>query len=349
MVSLAEILHLADALTFFLVGAYVIIRSLPLRRTVRKSRLMFKLLLICNLLFAGLQLCSLVFMDHVLWHQLGFDFLGILGQSLLLIAVVHMKVMAEMSSKQLRVLVIGAHPDDIEIACGGTLAKLHDEGHTIWGLVMSQGEMGGDAKSRHREAIRGANFLGLDQLRVLDFPDTRLDEFALKIAKEIESVIQELQPDVVFTHSSHDLHQDHQSVHDATLRASRNLNTVLCYESPSTTQAFQPNFFIDIQNYADIKVESIREHRGQKKRSYTQSDRVDGTALFRGSQAKLKRAEGFEAIRMTWDSYLPRASAQVKVSRELPADSRESLASADVMRTIRYKQARNLNCVEVLN
>jgi LmbE family N-acetylglucosaminyl deacetylase len=349
MFGLAELLHVADALIFLSVCAYITIKSLPLRRSVRKARLIFNLMLACNLFFAGLQLYSLAFTDPVSWHHLGLDFVGILGQSLLLISVVQMKMIAKPSSKHLRVLVVGAHPDDIEIACGGTLAKLHDEGHTIWGLVVTRGEMGGDPESRQREAIMGAKFLGLDEMRILDYPDTRLSGFTLEIAKEIESVIQELHPDVIFTHSGHDLHQDHQSVHDATLRASRNLNTILCYESPSTTQAFQPNFFIDIQGYEDIKIDGIREHRGQRTRSYTQSDRVDGIALFRGSQAKLKRAEGFEAIRMTWESYLPRASTRASVRSEIREDSREPIAPADLIKTIGYKQARNSNCIETMN
>ena len=103
---------------------------------------------------------------------------------------------------------------------------------------------------------------------------------------------------MVFTHSIHDLHQDHKAVHDATLRACRTLSTILCYESPSATQSFQPNFFINIEPYIDIKIESILEHEDQSKKRYVQPEQVYGKAIFRGTQAKLEKAEGFEAIRI---------------------------------------------------
>ncbi|WP_292389526.1 PIG-L deacetylase family protein [Methanosarcina sp. UBA5] len=209
-----------------------------------------------------------------------------------------MKLIAEPSPRPMKILAIGAHPDDIEIACGGSIAKLCDAGHTIVGLIVSGGECGGNSSSRRIEAMKGAEFLGINKVEMMDFPDTRLDNFVLEISKQIETVVNELKPDIVFTHSVHDIHQDHRAVHYATVRACRNLSTILCYESPSITQKFQPNVFVNIEQYIDVKIESIREHEDQNKKSYVQPEQVYGKAIFRGTQAKLKQAEGFEAIRI---------------------------------------------------
>jgi len=304
MFSLVGFIHLINFVIFITVTVFILIKKLPLRRMVRKSRTIFRVILASNIFLAGLQFYCLINTNSDIHHQLGYDCLSIIGQSSLLIVIVWMKLIAEPSPKSMNILVIGAHPDDMEIACGGALAKLCDAGHTISGLIVSNGEMGGNSSSRLREAMKSADFLGLNQLEAMDFPDTRLDHFTLEISKQIERVVNELKTDIVFTHSINDLHQDHRSVHNATLCACRNLSTILCYESPSTTPAFQPNVFINIEQYIDIKIESIREHKDQNKKIYVQPEQVCGKAIFRGTQAKLKQVEGFEAIRISLPIYL---------------------------------------------
>jgi LmbE family N-acetylglucosaminyl deacetylase len=231
------------------------------------------------------------------WLDLLSDYPSLVGQSLIIVALVNFKAVGEGGAVQRRILAVGAYPDDIEIACGGTLAKMRDAGYQVRGLVMTQGERSGNGHVRPCEAQRAAEFLGLDQVQVLDFPDTRLHEQTLDILAAIERAIQEFKPNIIFMHSSHDLHQDHRAVHEATLRAARNLSMILCYESPSVTQEFVPTFFSDIGDYLDVKVEGIKEHRDQRSKPYVQEERVRGTAVFRGGQVKLHYAEGFEVVR----------------------------------------------------
>lgn len=297
MFDLVIFIHLINYIMFNIVILLVLTKKLPLKRMVRKSKAIFWIILASNIFSATLQLYCLISKDSNIWYQLG-DCLGIIGQSALLIGVVWMKLIVEPSSKPRKILVLGAHPDDIEIACGGSLAKLRDAGHTIVGLIVSGGECGGNSSSRRREAMKGAEFLGINKVEIMDFPDTKLDNFVLEISKEIETVVNELKPDIVFTHSIHDIHQDHRAVHYATLRACRNLSTILCYESPSITQHFRPDVFVNIEQYIDIKIESIRKHEDQNKKRYVQPEQVYGKAIFRGTQAKLEKAEGFEAIRI---------------------------------------------------
>lgn len=298
MFDLEEFIELINYIIFNIVIIFILTKKITLRRTVRRSRIFFWLIIISNIFSATLQFFCLVNSDLNIMYHLFADSLAIIGQSTLLIGIVWMKLIAEPSPKPRKILVVGAHPDDMEIACGGSLAKLSDAGHTIVGLIVSKGEQGGNSSSRLTEAKNSSEFLGVNKVEIMDFPDTRLDQFVSEISRQIEVIVNELKPDMVFTHSIHDLHQDHKAVHDATLRACRNLSTILCYESPSTTKAFKPNVFVNIEQYLDIKIESIQEHKDQNKKRYVQPEQVYGKAIFRGTQAKLEKAEGFEAIRI---------------------------------------------------
>jgi LmbE family N-acetylglucosaminyl deacetylase len=197
-----------------------------------------------------------------------------------------------------RVLAIGAHPDDIELGCAATLAKLHDAGHEVHAIVMTNGERGGDSSRRAGEAGDGAKFVGLTTERVLDLPDTRLHEHSAEMVAAIEAAIDQYDPTLILTHSCNDLHQDHCAVHLASLRAARQHAAVLCYESPSATEAFRPSVFVDVEDYVDVKVAAVAEHRDQRDKPYMAPERVRGLAVYRGAQAKTHAAEAFEPVRL---------------------------------------------------
>lgn len=197
-----------------------------------------------------------------------------------------------------RVLAIGAHPDDLELACGGTLVRLVDSGHEVHLMVMSRGGRGGDAVSRAAEAAAGGRFVAATGVEVLDHPDTRLSTCENEMAEAIERAIRRHQPDIVFTHSANDHHQDHRAVHAATLRAARHHPAVLCYESPSVTMSFRPTVFVDIEQQLEAKVGAVAAHRDQRGKPYVNGRRVRSLAAFRGGQARVGQAEGFEAVRM---------------------------------------------------
>jgi len=224
---------------------------------------------------------------------------NLIGQTLIVFYLLEAKIVVERMITPAKVMVIGAHPDDIEIAAGASIAKLHDVGFQIVGLVLSHGERGGDGESRLSEAHDGAHFLEIDEVRVMDFNDTQMGLQMNEIVKVIENMVIEFQPNLVFTHSRHDLHQDHQAVYEATLRALRTTRaTILSYESPSVTQDFTPNYFIDVCGYVDVKIEAIQSHWDQHRKPYMKPDLVRSKLSFRGNQAKIEYAEGYEIVRM---------------------------------------------------
>lgn len=305
--------HLAALLTFAATAAYVLFRRRRLRRMMRHGVVIYWLVFGSSLLFAGLNLPGLLHSPFLgvegraagvaAWFDLVSEYPTLIAQCLLILVLISSKIMVERSPKRCRVLAIGAHPDDLEIACGGTLAKMHDAGYEIRGLVLTRGEQGGNAEHRPLEALRAAEFMGLNDIQVYNFCDTLLAQQAVEIVGVLEAALAEFHPDIILTHSVHDIHQDHQTVHAAVCRAGRNSTTILSYESPSVTQEFTPAFFVDIESYLDVKIESVREHWDQRSKPYMQPERVRGTAVFRGGQAKVRYAEGFEVVRAL-SSYL---------------------------------------------
>ncbi|MFD0867393.1 PIG-L deacetylase family protein, partial [Tessaracoccus lubricantis] len=173
-----------------------------------------------------------------------------------------------------------------------------DAGHEVHALIMSDGAVGGDPTARPGEAYAGAAFLRLTDCEVLGLPDTELASHDCTMVQAIEAKIVSLNPDLIFTHSSNDQHQDHEAVHWATMRAGRRHPAILCYESPSVTRAFSPQVFVDIADYVDAKASAVAAHHDQADKPYMNAQSLAGTATFRGAQGKLPMAEGFEAVRI---------------------------------------------------
>ncbi len=196
------------------------------------------------------------------------------------------------------VLVIGAHPDDIELGAAGSLLKLTQEGAKVYGLVLTQGEIGSAAPlgTRAGEARKGASHLGLTDLWILNFPDTHLRQHITEVRAVIEEKIKELGVQVVITHSPHETHGDHVAVFEATKEAARKCS-LLCYESISAPKEFVPNYFVDITPYLRDKLSAINSHRTQRGKFYMDEELVKGRAAHRGLQAGVPYAEAFWVYR----------------------------------------------------
>ncbi|MFD0996441.1 LmbE family N-acetylglucosaminyl deacetylase [Pseudoclavibacter chungangensis] len=210
-------------------------------------------------------------------------------------ALLHRPVASPQQPK--RILVVAAHPDDLELACGASLARFVDLGHHVEALVMSRGARGGSEVIRAGEAVAAASFLELSDITVRDFTDTRMATEIGEMIAATEAMIGLVQPDVILTHSKHDQHQDHHAVHLAVLRAARRCSTILCFESPSVTSEFTPRFFVDVGDYMDVKAAAVRAHANQADKPYIDDHKLAGKALHRGEQARIDHAEGYEVVR----------------------------------------------------
>jgi len=195
-----------------------------------------------------------------------------------------------------RVLAIGAHPDDIEIGCAGALLRHRDAGQAITLLTMSAGEAGGDRGVRTAEAECAARLLSA-RLYILDFEDTEIAMNDTTVSA-ISDIVAAVRPTTVYTHSAHDLHQDHRSVHFASLIAARSVPCIYSYQSPSATVDFRPTRFVSVDDVLERKLAMIEPYRSQTEiRGYLAPDLLRATARYWGRFASSEHAEPLEVIR----------------------------------------------------
>ena len=272
-------------------------RSVFFRRFAGGTQLQMAYLMVFTIII--IALVALIVIHHATLAEEVAVFAALAACFALIVALLRNRIASPpKTATPYTVLTVGAHPDDLEIACGGTLARLADEGHKIHAIVMSDGCAGGDNSVRPTEARNGAATMGLEKIEIHSLTDTRLEDHNMEMVDIIEAKVNELKPDLILTHSSHDQHQDHKAVHFAVLRAARKQPSILCFESPSVTSEFNPQLFIDITNYIDIKIHAVQDHRDQAGKRYLRWDRLKGMANFRGAQGKLELAEGFEIVRL---------------------------------------------------
>jgi len=201
----------------------------------------------------------------------------------------------------MNILAIGAHPDDIEVGCAGTLIKYAKRRHNIFFLLITNGEMGGEAEIRRKEQMKAADVIGAKEVFWGNFRDTELSDKGNEIIHTVEEYIKKTQPDFIFVNFSEDTHQDHRTVNRSVLSAARYVKNVMFYEVP-TTNNFSPNVFVDIGSVLDMKLETLEAHASQVMKTNIQDlsiiDIARSSAHFRGVQGRVSLAEGFVSERL---------------------------------------------------
>ncbi len=197
------------------------------------------------------------------------------------------------------ILAIGAHPDDIELGCGGTLAKLGAEGVPVRALIFSKGRRGAvNDEDRAIETRVALGQIGITDIHVYDFEDTKLWLNVTDLISVIEQHVRELKPFRVYTMFHQDRHQDHRAVHEASTVACRSVDQLLGYETPSSYPNFTPTVFEAIGDHIEKKVRALHSHKSQGERVYMQEEQIRSAANFRGTQIGVGPAEGFIPYKM---------------------------------------------------
>jgi LmbE family N-acetylglucosaminyl deacetylase len=190
------------------------------------------------------------------------------------------------------ILAIGAHPDDIELGVGGSIAKFVEAGAHVRALVLTKGEVGNrSTMSRIDETKEALKHLGVSDIFTEDFPDTKLHEQFTEVIGCIERHVREHNPERVYTMFRDDTHQDHRTVFKASTVACRGVRQIFCYETPSSLAEFQPKLFESIDGFLDRKITALGLHVSQRDRFYTQPDAMRALAIFRGLQRGVRLAE----------------------------------------------------------
>ena len=214
---------------------------------------------------------------------------------------------ARLASRQV-VLAVGAHPDDVEIGAAGALLVHRAMGHEVSILTLSRGARGGTEATRTGESEMAALAMGAT-LFLDDLKDTHISEGDPTISA-ISRVVETVRPSVIYTHSQHDVHQDHRNVYRAAMVAARKVQRVYCFQSPSATVDFRPTRFVTIDDQIERKLLAIQTFASQAEiRGYLDPDLIQSTARYWSRFGDGRYAEAFEVIREAHDrSEVPHAS-----------------------------------------
>jgi len=169
-----------------------------------------------------------------------------------------------------RVLVIAAHPDDEVLGCGGTMALHARAGDRVTVVIASGGrseEESSHGVAQHSYTRRALARLGVEDVRLLGFPDQTLDTYPLtEIVRPLEQIVQELRPSVVYCQYGGDINRDHEILFKAILVAVRPtepcLQAVYAFDTASSTEwayprTFAPDTWVDISATLEAKLEAM--------------------------------------------------------------------------------------------
>lgn len=219
-------------------------------------------------------------------------------------------------TKTQKVLIVAAHPDDEMLGCGGTIARLQQEGKNVHILLLGEGPVARTSQNTEEtisvarnSAQKAAGTLGIDNVYFAALPDNRFDTVALlDVVQIIEKVAAMTMPDVVFTHHAGDMNQDHRITHQAVMTAFRPLPdaksvTMLGFEVLSSTEytpahtapVFAPNYFVNIERFMDAKQRGLKAYASEM-RPWPHSrsaEAVAHLAAFRGCSCGCSAAEAF--------------------------------------------------------
>jgi len=209
----------------------------------------------------------------------------------------------------MKIIAIGAHLDDIELACGGTLARAVSLKHTVKMLVLSdssytnyEGKLIRKAETALAEGRRAAGLLRVDDLEVLGFPAKDIP-YHSEVVEAIDERISTFRPDLIFCHWPFDTHQSHQHSALSSISAARYYNSILMYEpiTPSGRSyiGFRPQVYVDITPFMPVKLKALRAHRTEfKKYGPMWLGAVKARAQHRGFEMGTHYAEAFEVMRL---------------------------------------------------
>jgi LmbE family N-acetylglucosaminyl deacetylase len=221
------------------------------------------------------------------------------------------------------ILVVAAHPDDEVLGCGGTIARLAQEGHRVYIAILGEGVTSRygrreEADPALLEALRGrsrevAERLGAVDLFLYGLPDNRFDTVPLlDVVKIVEDLVKRLTPQTIYTHSGGDLNIDHRVVSRAVLTATRPLagspvKEVYAFEVPSSTEwafghlqpVFRPNVLVDISRTLEAKIQAMQLYESEARPfPHPRSpEALRAVALRWGATGGVDAAEAFELIR----------------------------------------------------
>lgn len=216
------------------------------------------------------------------------------------------------------VLVVAAHADDEALGCGGAIVRHVADGDVVYAVFMADGVSSRslvdevDISNRNTAAEQARKILGIRQNIYLSFPDNQLDSIPLiDVVQQLELIIHELKPSIIYTHHHGDLNVDHQISSQAVMTACRpmpgcSVREIYAFEVMSSTEwaaqnkePFLPNYFVDISNQINTKLDALRAYELEMRDApHSRSlQNLNHLACYRGNTVGVAAAEAFMVLR----------------------------------------------------
>ncbi len=218
-----------------------------------------------------------------------------------------------------KVIIVSAHPDDETLGAGGTLLKHLEEGDELYWLIVTAADesLGFTAdwiEKRKNEIITVSNLFNFRKVFELNYQTMSLSSRSLiELIPEISEIFKEIEPEIVYTLNRSDAHSDHRYLAEAVLACTKSfrypfIKKVLMYECLSETEfappflerVFIPNYFVDISDYLDKKIEIMKIFKSEiDSPPFPRSEEnIRALARFRGSTMNCQFAEAFQVVKI---------------------------------------------------
>lgn len=197
------------------------------------------------------------------------------------------------------VLCIGAHPDDIELGCGALIADIISQTRVIC-VTLSDNQKNPLHTNLVAEHNASMSILGVEPKHTIlhDFETRRLKAARQEILEVMIDLKNRFHPEVVFVHTSRDIHQDHQTVTEEALRAFRG-TTLLGFDVLRSSYGFFPDFLVEVsEKGVDTKIRALKAYQTYADKYYFDEGIIRATAQRHGALAERPFAEGFDILRI---------------------------------------------------
>src|SRR5690606_7345956 len=198
-----------------------------------------------------------------------------------------------------RVLFLGAHPDDIEIGCGALIHQIVKKTYMAC-ATLSDNQTKPELQDVKGEHLKSMKVLGVPEEKIIFGPfTTRIFQQARQeILEYFLKLRNDFMPDLIFTHSKQDVHQDHNTMTDEALRAFRGI-TVLGFDVVRSSYGFFPHFLVEVtEEDANKKIEALTQYETYKDKYYFNQELTRSIMVRHGALAEVPFAEGFDILRI---------------------------------------------------
>lgn len=192
------------------------------------------------------------------------------------------------------ILVVGAHPDDVELGCGGTIVKHISLGDKVYVLIMTNGNKGNHT-SDMKECLASLYLLDIkkEDIFFANFEDGFLTD-SQEVVDLIENYIKKLDITRIYTHYPNDRHQDHRHCSYAVSSAARKIPEILLFQGPSTKNPFEPHYFVELsEEHFNKKISALNCYKSQIEKGIVDLKWIEHLAGFHGIPQNSRYAEAF--------------------------------------------------------